>query len=189
MTDISDEYFINRQVAHDWLLENDFKISIGKFYQDIKKKGFPVLNKDKTVSKYQVAIYGKNLDEDRASDPSALLSAEYTHKKEKAESQMAEMKAKRMAREEDKLWLHADDAWSTTAAILGSLRDSIRYHLNKKSTDIIEIAGGDLSRSAEVYESLEACVDDAFNEIASSSIDVTWEGGVTESDVISESDA
>lgn len=175
MTTTESEYFKSRQEAHTWLVDQGYAVSVGKFYQDIKKKGFPVLNADKTVSKYQVAVYGKSLANDQQPDPSALARSEHLHQKEKAEAEMAVMKAERMRREEDALWLHADKAWSVIASLVGDLRDVVRRHLHDAQLDITLAAGGDISRAPEVYEHIDQVVSRAFNEVAGGSIDVQWE--------------
>jgi hypothetical protein len=169
------ETFKNRQEAHDWLLANGYQVSIGKFYQDIKRKGFPVINPDKTISKYQVAVYGKNLATDQQPDPSALSRSEYTQQKEKAEAEMAIMKAERMRREEDELWLHAEQAWSAIAGLVGSLRDVIRRHLHDEQVRIVQAAGGDPVRSPEVFEYVDQVIGRAFNEVAGAPLDIQWE--------------
>jgi len=171
------EYFKNRKEAHVWLEENGYQISIGKFYQDIAKTGFPALNGDKTVSKYQVAVYAKNLEGDNTPDVSALERSEYAHRKEKADAEMAEMKAEKMKREEDDLWLHADDAWSAVASVIGGLRDGIRRALHDAQVDIVQAAGGEVGRAPEVFEYIDhEVINKAFNEVAKKGIDVQWEG-------------
>lgn len=169
------EYFKNRKEAHTWLVEEGFKISIGKFYEDCKQKGFPVVGQDGTVSKYQVSVYGRALTSDQAPDPSALERSEYAHRKEKADAKMAEMKAERMERDEDALWLHADDAWSALAAVIGNLRDAVRHAVHAAQVDIVQAAGGDVHRAPEVYEHVEQVINGAFNEVARQGIDVQWE--------------
>ena len=170
------EYFENRKEAHQWLTDNGFKGSQGKFYQDCKRNAFPFVNKDKTVSKYQVAEYGRGLQEKQTPDLSAIQRSEYLHQKEKAESEIAIMKAERMRRDEDALWLHADTAWSVLAVLIGNLRDAIRRSLHSAQVDIVLAAGGEISRAPEVYERIEGVVDQAFNEVAKKGIDVQWEG-------------
>ena len=171
------EYFANRKEAHTWLQENGYKISIGKFYQDCKSTGFPFVNKDGSVSKYQVMEYGRTLEGEQTPDLSALERSEYLHRREKAEMKMAEMKAERMRREEDKLWLHADEAWSALAAVVGSLRDTIRRSTHAAAVEIVQVAGGDVGRAPEVFEHIEQVINAAFNEVAKKPIDVQWEGG------------
>lgn len=171
------EYFKTRKEAHNWLVDNGYQISQGKFYQDISKNGFPALNKDKTVSRYQVLEYARQLEEDNTPDVSALERSEYLHRKEKADAEMAEMKAERMKREEDDLWLHADTAWSAVAVLVGSLRDILRRELHDNQLAIVEACGGEVHRAPEIFELVETEIHNkAFNEVARKSIDVQWEG-------------
>jgi aspartyl-tRNA synthetase len=169
-----EEFFVNRSEAYDWLIANNFKVSSGKFYGDCKK-GFPAINADKTVSRYHVAIYGQQLKEENTPDLSSIQTASYDHRKAKAEADMAEMKAEKMAREEDALWLHADDAWSAIAALIGNLRDAIRRELHDAQVDIIVAAGGEIARGPEVYEHIDGVVGRAFNGVAKRGIDVQTE--------------
>ncbi|WP_310601453.1 hypothetical protein [Desulfobulbus sp.] len=170
------EYFRSRKEAHDWLIEQRYAVSIGKFYQDIKEKGFPVLNPDKTVSKYQVAVYGKSLENAQQPDPSALERLEAMHRKERAEAEIAEMKAERMRREEDAEWLHSSLAWSVVAGLIGNLRDVVRRHLHDAQIDIAKAAGGDIARAPEVYEAVDQVISQAWNEVAGSELQIQWEG-------------
>jgi hypothetical protein len=170
------EYFGNRKEALEWLNANGYKVSQGKFYQDCKNNGYPFVNKDGRVSKYQVAEYGMSLQKELVPDFSALERSEHLHRKEKADAEIAEMKAERMRREEDSLWLHADTAWSTLAAVVGNLRDAIRRSLHGAQVEIVLAAGGELSRAPEVYEHIEGVVNQAFNEVAKKGFEVQWEG-------------
>ena len=169
------ETFKSRKEAHTWLIEQGYAVSIGKFYQDIKVKGFPVLNSDKSMSKYQVAVYGKALETHQQPDPSALSRTEYSQKKEKAESEIAIMKAERMRREEDELWLHADKAWSVVAALIGDLREVIRRDIHDAQINITTTAGGDVNRAPEVFDCLDQVINKSFNRIAGSSFEIRWE--------------
>ncbi len=171
------EFFKDRKEAHEWLEDNGYKVSQGKFYQDIKKKGFPVLNPDKTVSKFQVLLYGQKLQGGQASDPSALHSSEWAHRKEKADAISAEIKAKKMEREEDELWLHADQAWAAIAALVGSLRQAVRHQSHQISPEVVLAAGGEASRAPEIFELLEAATDKAFNEVAGSKLEISFREG------------
>jgi hypothetical protein len=170
------EYFKNRKEAHQWLTDNGFKISQGKFYQDCKEKAFPFVNSDGRVSKYQVLEYGRGLQEERTPDLSAIERSEHLHQREKAEAEIAVMKAERMRRDEDSLWLHADVAWSALAVVVGNLRDAIRRSLHAAQIDIVLAGGGEMSRAPEVYEHMESVINQAFNEVAKKGIDVQWQG-------------
>lgn len=175
MTTPEAEVFRSRKEAHDWLIEQGYAVSVGKFYQDIKRKGFPVLNQDKTISKYQVAVYAKNLETDQQPDPSALSRTEALHRREAAEANIAEMKAERMRRDEDADWLHADVAWSVLAALIGELREVIRRKLHDAQGEITLAAGGDPVRAPEVFEHVDQVVGQAFNEVAGAGLEVRWE--------------
>ena len=168
------EFFTNRAEAHDWLVDNEFKVSRGKFYDDCKK-GFPAINADKTISKYQVAVYGQGLKKDQAPDLSALQKSGYDHRKAKADAKIAEMKAMQMEREEDDLWLHADVAWSVIAALLGQIREAIRHQQHTACPEMVVAVGGAVARAPELFELLEGCVDKAFNEVAGEKLEVDWE--------------
>jgi hypothetical protein len=170
----ADEYFVNRKEAYDWLVDNGFKVSSGKFYGDCKK-GFPAINSDKTVSKYQVAIYGQGLRDDQAPDLSAMQKTGFDHDKAQADAKIAVMKADRMEREEDDLWLHADVAWSVIAGLLGRVRESIRHQLHTDCPEMVVAVAGDVARAPELFELLEACVDKAYNEVAGEKLEVRWE--------------
>jgi hypothetical protein len=170
------ERFASRKQALDWLRGQGFKISTGKFYQDCDK-GFPALARDKSVSKYHVLLYGQQLD----AAPNHVAAGQYADtgendsRKAKADADMAEMKATKMRREEDKFWLHADDAWAITAGLIGTLRDCIRHHLFTAQAEIVLQAAGDQDRSQEVFELTDEVISRAFNEVAGESINVVFE--------------
>lgn len=173
---MSEEYFVNRKEAHVWLEENGFVVSSGKFYADCKK-GFPAVNPDKTVSKYQVAVYGQKLKKENTPDLSAVERSSDDHRKAKADANIAEMKDRRMQREEDDLWLHADVAWSAIAGLMGELRRAIRHYHNQESSAFVLAAGGEASRAPEVFEMMEAATDKAFNEVAGKKIEISFKDG------------
>lgn len=172
------ERFVNRKQALNWLKSQGYKISQGKFYQDIAA-GFPELYRDGSVSRFQVMQYGQQLDVSaRSAAPD--LAREHEATKLKAEAEIAEMKASRMRREEDALWLHADVAWAQMAALIGTLRDCIRHHFHTAQNELIHVAGGNIDRNHEVFEFCDEIVNRAFNEVAGNAIEVKFiknEGG------------
>ncbi len=169
-----EERFSSRKKALDWLQEHGHKISTGKFYKNCKE-GFPAVAVDGSLSKYQVLTYGLSLNKEVLVDPEKLSSREDDHRKAKADADIAVMKAKKMQREEDKLWLHADDAWSLVAGLTGKLRDSIRHQLYSSQREVIQTAGGEQDRAQEVFEFMDQLIDKAFNEVAGESINVQFE--------------
>ncbi len=161
------ERFKTRKQALDWLKAQGYKVSIGKFYGDCDA-GFPAIHKDGTVSRFHVLQYGQQLDVTRKSSGPATGSIdkdEYEARKIKADAEKAEMQAETMRREMDNAWLDKETAYAQMAALIGTLRDSLRHHFHTGSTQIIHLAGGDQSRAPEVYEGAEEILARAFNEV------------------------
>lgn len=175
MPDALVERFATRKAALEWLRANGYKVSQGKFYQDCGT-GYPFVNKDGSVSKFQVLEYGQRLDlEARSAAAVATATREFDDRKSKADAIAAEIKAQRMQREEDARWLHAVDAWAQVAALLGTLRDNLRHQVTLKRREIVHAAGGDQERCDEVAAFVIGLIDDGFNETAGETIDVTFE--------------
>lgn len=168
--------FSSRKEALDWLHAQNYKVSTGKFYQDCGA-GFPMISRDGTVSRYQVLMYAQQIDlstktEDLTNRDSLRL---HESKKTKAEAEIAELKAMRLRREEDRHWLHAEDAWAQIAALIGTLRDAIRHHLFTSQRELAHIVSGDQNRSQELAEYADSLIDKAFNEVAGTEINVVFE--------------
>lgn len=161
------ERFKNRKQALNWLQSQGYKVSQGKFYQDCEA-GFPAIHKDGTVSRYQAMQYGQQLDVERrsAAPTDAASSREADEaRKVKADADKAEMQAEDMRREQDKKWLHQDQAWEALAALVGSLRDALRHQFHSGQSHLIHLAGGDPARGPEVYEGCEELIGRAYNEV------------------------
>ncbi len=175
------ERFVNKLQAYNWLAAQGYKVSRAKFYGDCKgseiQPGFPPTYQDGSLSKFLVMQYAQQCDvETRGVGlvPAAVDNAENEARKLKAEADIAETKAKRMLREDDRLWLHADDAWASVAALMGVLRDAIRHHLYGASREVIHLAGGDQARNNEVFEAVDGVVSRAFNDVAGDEINVEF---------------
>ena len=159
------ERFANRKQALNWLQAQGYKISQGKFYQDCAA-GFPALHRDGSVSRYQVMQYGQQLDvETRGAAPASPDKEADDARKAKAEADIKEMQAEAMKREQDRDWLRKEEAWATLAAIVGTLRDSLRHHFHAGQGQLVHLAGGDVRRGPEVYEGCEEIMAKAFNEV------------------------
>lgn len=172
-SDISAERFANRKQALNWLNAQGYKISQGKFYQDCAA-GFPPMHTDGSLSRFQVMQYGQQLD--LATRTAAVQQGdEASRRKEAAEAEIAEMKAERMRREEDKEWQHADDVWAFVAAIFGTLKESFTHHVHSEAAAIVHVAGGSNERVHEVYEFVMDVFAKACNEVAAKGIDFTFE--------------
>ena len=164
------ERFVNRKQAHDWLQAQGYKISRGKFYQDCLA-GWPVVNKDGSVSRFQVMQYAQQQDVYSRSANSGEMyqqREESDLRKAKSDADKSEMQVAEMRREMDKKWLYQDNAWAAVAGIIGVLLDSLRHHFQVGQSHLIHLAGGDPARGSELYEGTEELIAMAFNEVCSS---------------------
>jgi hypothetical protein len=90
-------------------------------------------------------------------------------RKIKADADKAEMQSEDMRREQDRKWLHQDDAYMKLASLIGTLRDSLRHQCHVGQSHIIHLAAGDPSRGPEVYEGMEEIMARAFNDVLATS--------------------
>lgn len=174
MKESNPDRFRNRKEAVEWLQVQGYKISTGKFYQDIAAGKKITMALDGTVSKWDTYQYAtKELNIATGSATGGTLAGEQI-RKIRAEADMKELQFEIATRERDKHWLHADDAWATLAAVIGTLRDSIRHHLDSGKQRIVEASGGDHARASEVFECCEGIINQAFNEVAGQEINVEF---------------
>ena len=68
------ERFANRKQAHDWIRNQGYSTSRGKFYNDVAE-GFPRIHKDKTISRFEVLQYCQQQDVERRGTPVDLADA------------------------------------------------------------------------------------------------------------------
>lgn len=173
---VDDQFFANRKEALSWLRAQGYKVGQFKFYTDIKENGFPVLTDDGRVSRYQVQVYGENLKaaKQAAKTTASVSRSDDLARREKADADVAEMKAERMRREESEYWMAAADAWSAIAGLMGELRRAVRRELHENQNRLVEAAGGDVVRAPELFEETDRLVDRAFNEVAAGGLDIRW---------------
>ncbi len=172
------ERFPSRKQALNWLNSQGYKVSQGKFYTDCKE-GFPTVQRDGTVSRYQVMQYGQQLDISSRAMPQFDQSArreDLEIRKLEADVLAAESKARR----EDDRWILKEDAWAAMAAMLSGLRDSVRHHLHEGQGLVVHLAGGTPDREPEVYEAMVDIVGAAFNELAGARLEGTFAEEITE---------
>lgn len=163
---MSEDRFKNRKEALAWL-QSKGQISTGKFYQDCAD-GKITIYPDKTISKFQVAEYAERVF---GFAKPATPSYERSDKMAALELREQELKVEKMElanRKEDANWLQKEEAWAQMAAIIGTLRDSLRHQLHVGTAALIHVAAGDPARGPEVYETAEELISRAFNEVASS---------------------
>lgn len=156
------ERFKTRKTALDWIKAQGYQVSTGKFYQDCDS-GFPAVHKDKTVSRFQVMQYVQQLDVERKS-----TSTDRAEEKEQLEINKLRLEVERRQienRRDDDKWLNKETAYAHMAAIIGTLRDSLRHHFQVGSPALVHLAGGDHNRAPELYEGVEDILAKSFNEI------------------------
>lgn len=158
--------FKNRKEALDWL-QSRGQISQGKFYQDCEA-GLITIAPDKTVSRWQVMEYAERVfGFTRQTGPTIDMAL----KKERLEVELLEQKLEKQKldnRKDDEKWLLKEDAWAQMAALIGTLRDSLRHQFHVGQSHLVHLAGGDHQRGPEVYEGCEELLARAFNEVCSS---------------------
>jgi hypothetical protein len=174
MKEINPDRFRNRKEAVEWLQVQGYKVSTGKFYQDIAGGNKITMHQDGSVSKWDTYQYAvKELSIATGSATGGTLAGEQI-RKIRAEADMKELQFEVATRRKDRYWLHADDAWASVAALIGVLRDAIRHELDSGKSLIIEKAEGDPYRAHEVFEAMEQLISKAFNVAAGQGIDVEF---------------
>ena len=170
------DFFATRKDAWLWLKDAGYKVSRGKFYADVQENGFPVLTDDGRVSRYQVQVYAENLKaaKQKARTAASVSRSDDLARKEKADADVAEMRAERMRRENSEYWLPAADAWSALAGLVGELRRAVLRELHDAQNDLVRACGGDISRAPELYEAADQAVSRAFNAVAGAELDIEW---------------
>lgn len=166
MTNTNTDRFKNRKEALLWLQDRG-QISTGKFYQDCND-GQITIHADKTISRFEVMQYAEKLFGFTRQTAPAFDMAEKKSRLEMEKLEM-EVEAQRLKnRKEDALWLYKEDAWAQMAAIIGTLRDSLRHQAHVGTPVVIHTAAGDPQRGPEVYEAIEELAARAFNEVVNS---------------------
>ncbi len=163
------EYFKNRQAALQWLQQRG-QISRSKFYDDCNA-GLIAIHPDKTLSKFEVALYAEKLfaatRQAAGSGTLAMQREADEARKIRAEAEIKEMQAEDLRREQDKKWLYRDEAVADLAVIIASLQQAFEHRTRIAADAIIRLSGGDQSRSFDVSEGVQELVIDAgFNEVA-----------------------
>lgn len=160
---MTEDRFKNRVEALKWL-QSRGQISRGKFYDDCDAGKIPLAT-DKTLQKHHVMEYAEKVFGFSRQVQPAIDRAD---KKDQLEIKLLEQKVLKQEldnRKEDANWLQKEDAWAQMAAVIGTLRDSLRHQFHVGSVAIIHQAGGDAARGPEVYETTEELISRAFNEV------------------------
>ena len=164
--DIMSEFFKNRKEAYQWLDAEGYPVGQSKFYQDCP--GVVPMNEDKTVSKFLVMQYGESLRRKTGGGDfsTSVEAAEADLRKKIADASAAEYRTSKLAREEDNLWLHADDAYAMLAGLVAAMRSAVRHQVYSHRRELVEIVKGDPDLADQLYQEIEGLIDDGFNEVA-----------------------
>jgi len=160
------EFFKNRKEAFLWLKEEGYPVGRSKFYEDCP--GVVPMNGDKTVSKFLVMQYGEALRRKTGGGDvsTSVEAAKADLRKKNADASTAEYKAQKLAREEDNLWLHADDAYAMLAGLVAAMRSAVRHQIYSHRRELVEIVRGNPDLADQLYQEVEGLLDDGFNEVA-----------------------
>jgi hypothetical protein len=160
------EFFKNRKEAYQWLEAEGYPVGQSKFYQDCP--GVVPMNEDKTVSKFLVMQYGLSLLRKTGGGEvsTSVEAAEADLRRKIADAEIAERKARKMAKEEDELWLFADDAYAIIAGLVAAIRSAIRHQMYAQRRELVEIVKGNHDFADQLYQEIEGLLDAGFNEVA-----------------------
>ena len=161
-----DDGFKTRKKALDWLSENGFKISQGKFYKDCCPDGVVPLKKNGSVDKADVVRYANTLN---VTTPQTKELSKTRENKEELERKILEVKLAKnsldLDREREK-WLSSEKAFALSAGLAGAIKDAVSYHIRHEVLDVIEAAGGKKSMETDCIEAMDAVFVLAYNEVA-----------------------
>jgi hypothetical protein len=172
------EFFKNRKEAYQWLEAGGYPVGQSKFYQDCP--GVVPMNEDKAVSKFLVMQYGESLRRKTGGGEfsTSVEAAEADLRKKIADAEIAERKARKMAMEDDLLWLYADDAYAMLAGLVAAMRSAVRHQMYTHRRELVAIVNGDPDFADQLYQEIEGLLDDGFNEVAGQELNGKFEGSV-----------
>lgn len=171
------EFFQHRKAAWMWLKDQGYKISIGKFYQDIETTGFPVVASDGSLSRYQVQVYGQNLaaKKQRVSTPEELSRFDAQYRYEIAKAENEELKAADAKRALSADWMHRAEALSMIAKALADFKDLLPRLYYDRRLDLVDVVGGDHARASRLQEVLVEVLNQAWRDLCERGLDVEWD--------------
>lgn len=163
--------FAQQKEALEWLKENGFKVSAGKFSQDCRS-GHCVVQSDKSIRLQDLKAYASGLSVDRArmggNDALAARREDADTRRAEAEARIKERQDEEEQRRMDRKWVLRDDADAEICVWVGRLRDATGYHLSRNLLALIHACGGDPHRLAEAQSVIDSALSAAANEIADS---------------------
>lgn len=162
----ADRPFKNRKEAFDWLEQQGAPVSRGKFYEDCAA-GKVVVFRNKTVSRASVMLYLIKLQDNPVYDPEA---GDLSLKKQLLEIRWLEQKVakgERDGRADDRRWMLREDSWALLAGVLGMLRQTLDFHINRQAGDLALAVEGRAELAPRMVDMLLLhVVNPAFNDLA-----------------------
>lgn len=163
------EFFKNRQAALQWLQQRG-QVSRSKFYDDCNA-GLITIQPDKSLSKFEVALYAEKLftatRQAAGSGTLAMQRETDEARKIRAEAEIKEMQAEAARREHDGKWQLRREAEDHEIALFKLLQNIFRQRVYLDHTALLLAAGGRASNSPEFITALMTFVDSTFNQLVS----------------------
>jgi hypothetical protein len=164
------QVFKNRKEALTWLRNEGGSVSQGKFYQDCDE--FHLTQPDKTVLLCDLIAYMRRELKTGPTGPAQDLGAE-EHNREMRDLEKRKLRAdveakERANRKEDDRWMEVVAHETQLAAFAGQIEESLQQVTTIKLSELLFIAGGELSKAAEFAHALDrlhvAALTDAVRE-------------------------
>lgn len=157
--------FKSQKEARNFLIEQGYKVSVGKFSQDSHQfttsKGVILLSELVDYARKELRKTGSLAD-------LAAQREEADTRKAVADADRAEIKRDEERRQLDKSWISREDSDLEVCVWAALTRDSIVARLDKNLPLLIHVCGGQLDRLPEVQAVLDQTISDACNDIANS---------------------
>ena len=163
------EFFKNRQAALQWLQQR-VQVSRSKFYDDCNA-GLITIHPDKTLSKFEVALYAEKLfaatRQAAGSGTLAMQREADEARKIRADADIKEMQAEAVRREHDNKWQLRREAEEHEIALMKLTQNIFRQRVYLDHTALLAAAGGSAANSPEFIIALMGFIDSVFNQLVS----------------------
>lgn len=164
-TKTDDREFKSQKEARNFLIDQGYKVSVGKFSQDSHQfttgKGTIVLSELIDYARKELRKTGSLAD-------LAAQREEADTRKAIADADRAEIKRDEERRLLDKNWISRDDSDLEVCVWAALTRDSIVARLDKNLPLLIHVSGGQVDRLAEAQAVIDQTISEACNDIANS---------------------
>lgn len=161
--------FPQQKDALAWLKAHGFKVSAGKFSQDVRA-GECQAQSDKSIRLQDLKAYASSLTVDRAklggNEKRADDRDEADTRKAIADADKAEIQRDAMKRELDAAWMKRESAEELICLWVDFAFNACGDRIKKSLPAMIHACGGDQGRLTELRDVVEQAFDDAGNDLA-----------------------